>query len=60
VSLACISGEIDKKYNACVSLVIFEILTVKLTEAAGCTEFPKLEGHVPQCPIASDATDCYS
>jgi len=40
--------------------VIFEIFTVKLTAIAECTEFSKLEeGHVPQCPIASDATDVY-
>jgi len=38
-------------------LVIFEIFTVKLAAAAECTEFLKLEGHVPQCPIDSGATD---
>src|SRR6218665_2151683 len=28
-----------------------------LAEAAECTEFPKLEGALAQCPIASDALD---
>ena len=36
----------------------FQSYTVKLAAAAECTEFPKLEmGHVPQCPIARDATE---
>src|SRR6218665_1951681 len=46
-----------RKCNTCFSLVIFEIFTAKLATAVECTELPKLEeGHVPQCPIASDAT----
>src|SRR6218665_2895607 len=41
----------------CFSLVIFDIFMIKLAAAAECTECPKLEeGHVPQCPIASNAT----
>jgi len=54
--LACFWQD-RQKCNMCFSLVIFTFFTVKLAEAAECTEFPKLVGeHVPQCPIASDAT----
>jgi len=54
--LACLLWD-RRNCNTCFSLVIFEIFTVKLAAAAECTQFPKLEvGHMPQCPIASDAT----
>jgi len=57
--LACFLWD-RRKCNTCFSLVIFRIFTVTLTAAAELTEFPKLEeGHVPQCPIGSDATGSF-
>ena len=48
---------LDRRKCITYSLVIFEIFTVKLAAAAECTEFPKLGGYVPKCPIGSDVTD---